>query len=481
MKKLLLLLLIGLTVKCAAQDYAGVRVGDTAHYYHQTNYYFPLGKLKAIAIDSVAVNANETELFNTFLIHGQDPLCIKYDRENWTGKKITRTINGIEKYITGNNDTIVVDPITQVGSSWVFCNLANNTHFDATVLSVQPESFLNISDSVISFSLQLKDNSSQNIAHPFNGKTLKLSKQYGWIHTINFLDFPTDTALLTITGTTQSNLGYQNLIADSIFNFNIGDTFQYHDYGQSAINQWDEYFLSLTILTKNISTNGDTLLYTADRQTYNRNFSAPNLLVNYTHDTTTLIYPLSNYSYLNKLEEKIDSANFAIKGVFVDSRQTCGNNIWTKAVFTCLYNLSDSCLGILIDCTNTFNYANGLGMVSFDASTFYPVYTELIFYSKNGVSCGTPINFNQLLSVNEINKESFTLLNNPTNGILRIQTTIPESIITIREPSGKEIWHKTIKNTGLVELPLNVANGIYLLTVENQNNRTTKKLIVNNY
>nr|MBP8669506.1 T9SS type A sorting domain-containing protein [Bacteroidia bacterium] len=121
------------------------------------------------------------------------------------------------------------------------------------------------------------------------------------------------------------------------------------------------------------------------------------------------------------------------------------------------------------------------GMVSFDASTFYPVYTELIFYSKNGVSCGTPINFNQLLSVNEINKESFTLLNNPTNGILRIQTTIPESIITIREPSGKEIWHKTIKNTGLVELPLNVANGIYLLTVENQNNRTTKKLIVNNY
>ena len=111
--------------------------------------------------------------------------------------------------------------------------------------------------------LQAKDLQGQNIPHPFNGKEIRLSKNYGLSGIYDLYMFPQDTLLYTLEGRMIPMFGVQELTAAEIYDYAVGDEFQYT--GSSSVNQahepvysWNEIW---TIEGKDISGMPDSISY----------------------------------------------------------------------------------------------------------------------------------------------------------------------------------------------------------------------------
>lgn len=70
---------------------------------------------------------------------------------------------------------------------------------------------------------------------------------------------------------------------------------------------------------------------------------------------------------------------------------------------------------------------------------------------------------------------------NPTDGIVKVDLgeTLSEFVVSLLDVNGKIIRQSTYKNTKMFELNLNVQSGIYLLTINSENNKATIRLIKN--
>jgi subtilisin-like proprotein convertase family protein len=108
------------------------------------------------------------------------------------------------------------------------------------------------------------------------------------------------------------------------------------------------------------------------------------------------------------------------------------------------------------------NYTGGAGIVNFAALDFCTVQPAL--GTKENVASG------------------FSVYPNPTKGMLNIrfpELPTPNTIMTITDIQGRKVLAKT---TSAISENLNIdhlANGVYLLSVDNGKQRTTKKIILN--
>ena len=93
---------------------------------------------------------------------------------------------------------------------------------------------------------------------------------------------------------------------------------------------------------------------------------------------------------------------------------------------------------------------------------------------------------NEILGESTLATEENNLLNqiwieNPVRNLLKIKTNkiLKNAQIDISDLSGRKVFSKSQNLSGLVELPVNLVNGTYLVTISSEKEKITKKILVN--
>ena len=81
---------------------------------------------------------------------------------------------------------------------------------------------------------------------------------------------------------------------------------------------------------------------------------------------------------------------------------------------------------------------------------------------------------------NELEKETFAIYPNPSNGNVKInfESSNDKHTVEVYSVSGQKVFEKEYNNTSNASVS-NLQKGFYLVTVTKEGKSTTKKLIVN--
>ncbi len=247
-----------------AQNWKPIVIDQKMNYRHSDSTEIT----NTIWVDSVNNNCSETIYFlnrivadvpdnNQFVLRDHPLFYSAYFTEQangiWATTQYTlKTLNGLD-------------------SSWLF-DPSNN--IIATIIGIKTEEIFGVYDSVKVISLS-------------NGNVVKLSKNFG---IIQFPDF--------VSGGYYELVGLQDTLGESvpdfwdIYNFEVGDVFEYHDYSMDPFG-WGYIKRKITITSKQINANGYSYDYSGiyyinyfengggggtDSYTYNDSFTFTNSL-----------------------------------------------------------------------------------------------------------------------------------------------------------------------------------------------------------
>ncbi|WNM19812.1 reprolysin-like metallopeptidase [Flavobacterium capsici] len=177
----------------------------------------------------------------------------------------------------------------------------------------------------------------------------------------------------------------------------------------------------------------------------------------------------------------------------VHPNQTTFSNVWNRncagndnfnvtlsdgaAAFTCVANM-----------TGTFAPANPLSVFNgLNANGTWRLYTA-DFYNQDAGQINSwfiEICSQTATLTNETftNEKNFVIYPNPNNGTFTVQVTnlLNDVTLNVHDIRGRLILTKTIKASGLINEEVSLANaqsGVYLITIEDGDVKTTKKIVV---
>ena len=270
--------------------------------------------------------------------------------------------------------------------------------------------------------------------------------------------------LLSLTCILQINAQTMMTIRN-VYDFNVGDEFQ------TTLNSGTPNAKRYKILTKYLSLNNDTVIYT---RSFNNYFSSPNYSTTppqmvYTYSTGVDTIHYTNLDTLISAQYKNnpnDSCNSS-KDTLYNSSQYCGILVYQNI------SASGTCFEAQ---TRTNVFGKGLGQVIADynyPAGFTHTRTNLFYYKKGSTVCGTPDS--TLASINQIAEKNISvkIYPNPANNKITIDAN---DVIDIKlfDVLGKQI---TSTKTNNVDVS-NLTNGVYFIQVQTSVSIATQKIIV---
>ncbi len=262
----LFIVLLAACPEIQAQDYCNLINSGTAYYSGLT---VQPGLLSGVGYESATATGNGDTLFlaiNT--IRPMTPPGTLLDTTGGIlGRNIEKLSNGWFRFYTAAGDTILLNTGAVVNGTWKFINLPQNGRLMATCTSIQPETFLGVTDTVKTFTFQAKDAGGANIAHYFNGKTIRLSRRFGLVQFYDLYRMPESTDLYTLEGRSQPAIGFQGLTWHDVYDYNIGDVFhikKHDNYQLTSQHYTDDYYTIKTVTAKQVAVGGGTVTYTFD-------------------------------------------------------------------------------------------------------------------------------------------------------------------------------------------------------------------------
>ncbi len=449
---------------------------------------------KSIRIDSVKY-INDTALyFNFTTIRYSDMECFKLGKPAWLGKYILVAPNGDNLFFNKNNDTIRIKTLAGADAEWVSYTLPDGKYIQSTVLSIEYASFLGLTDSVKTIAFQLKDLNGNNLNHPINNAYLKIGKQYGFVHAVNFYLFPDlyepnppDYYFneYQLAGITNPHAGYQNLKWSEVNDFNVGDEMHSYLYIFDSPPQYEiKEKKIIKIIDKQEYAGGDSMMYTFEncwQQTY---ISSSTSSVFYGNDSNVEIIYANNpiFDVLGDEPAINDNNLIQFAGNFI-----YGGEIRAKAMpFNFSYILTDSCASPLIpDEDLNYYYLEGLGGPYWPDGDWGNVinYCELVYYKKGEVEWGTPYNCDSLLtgySGNPTASDDVEVFPNPAGDYFTIQmngANLPARLI-LTDIFGNVLISREIDQTSGQVKCTAIQPGLYFFQITNRKNFMTSGKIV---
>ncbi len=420
-----------------AQSYNSVSTGRECMFENLYGY-------KAIRIDSVFYSGDTAWYFNFRTLRNSGNFeCYLNGKPSWLGKYVIVCPDGDNLFFNKNNDTIRIKTAALAGESWECFRYSNGNYIESTLGLVSVESFLGITDSVKTFTFQLKNSGGNNISHPINQEVLKISKEYGMVRALNFYLYPdlNESGVLyeyfgsyDLIGISNPYIGFQNLTWSETFNYNIGDEIHsllyYFSNPPWNANSTEKI---VRVLDKYLYPMGDTVAYSVEVCTRNTIETGTNLIVTSHHDTSVMVIPLEN-SFFDVLPDEpafypgAGDMQFLMNGIFQSGLQM-------KIVpVDYIFIASDSCYGqLMIDGVPDEYYIAGIGGPYWEAAGFVNIfnYHKLMYYKKGDTEWGTPYNCDSLLlSEKEVIKadSEISLFPNPANESFFIEVNNPENL-----------------------------------------------------
>lgn len=158
---------------------------------------------------------------------------------SWIGKKIISTLDGMTVFFNKHNDTVRINGRALAGESWLAYEYPDSLKIIASVVKHDTGNFLRLTDSVKTIGFQAYDAVDKEIIRPINDFTVRISKNYGLIKTLNFSLFPDITIEdfyedelreYNLIGLSDPEMGVQNLSWFDVHDFHPGDEIHVLDY-----------------------------------------------------------------------------------------------------------------------------------------------------------------------------------------------------------------------------------------------------------
>jgi hypothetical protein len=113
-----------------------------------------------------ALSGNDS-LFTTFpAIRATGPGCLDTAGGSLQGRKLIQRYTGMYQFINAHQDTLSLNSMANVGTSWKFCSLPGGNYILASVLSITAQKVLGVDDTVKVISFQGKNSAGVNIPPP---------------------------------------------------------------------------------------------------------------------------------------------------------------------------------------------------------------------------------------------------------------------------------------------------------------------------
>lgn len=466
MKPLLVVLFSLAALRLSAQDYQCIQYGATQYYLN--------GVVRAIKIDSV-VTSSGTSIFYPFRSpRGQYTVAGGFQQldstgGSWIGREIIIKQDGTTFIGTYWGDTVVIKP-GGVGTSWNFYDDTSARYYQATVASVDTMTILGILDSVKTMTIAAYNNGGLNVSDLCHGKTIRISKNFGLVETFSLYMFPFHPSssaiyqpgadylmdmLDVVNGAVKSYHLFR--LPDStyldLYNFSPGDEYEYlhtnYSSGMPSVNTWRyDSIISKTVVSASqinykINSRSKTF-YPAVNQTP----------ASWVYNTSVNTLTANNNAILNFVPEQ--NGNPIRLKVNMDDTSYC---------FTAPLIAIDNGLyadGLAFEpCYKVEKYKKGLGRIYYseclDPSGIAQD-EQLIYYTKNTVSCGV---FIPVTGVETITKKSISIFPNPANDYLYINSDADVQYAVIDQLGRTIIAGRSGKNEKIDVSTL--ADGAYIL------------------
>ncbi|TND08629.1 MAG: hypothetical protein FD123_2133 [Bacteroidetes bacterium] len=498
MKKFYVLLIFLLPVSILpAQQYRCFQQSDTTWYEYHTGM---TQMFQAIHIDSVAALSGDSAFYNYKVAIGSpaNSTCFTMDDTTWMGAPSVRRVNGNEIFYNDNGDSIVIKPQAAMGNSWRLLELGGGNYLEATVSGIASQSVLNQTGNVKTITIQAKDISNMPMAHMFNGKTIQVSEDYGFVRIYHLRYFPGDTSAYTIAGKTgMTGVAHQVTAAD-IFDFNIGEQFDYHGHERTGMppNQFVFDLYTTNVLTAK-QVNGNSITYTWS-QTYCKKMGTT-IITSYANQPyveTVYTGLLDTTAYLDKLPEEHVYPLDTVTGNYMDEYsfffyqpavyngrlQRNYGRIWPYG-----YAGQQCWSGSTVSfgpCDNIQqNYVVGLGLAFTGASPFYCNDNRLVYFQKGIETWGTPNDWPLILGEKDLSLSQNTLKLYPVPAEDQVTLQMPfgtnDRTIRLYDAAGR-LLDVTNWPSGSLTRQLNVAHlpaGVYRVAVDGPEGRSNAMLV----
>jgi len=181
-----------------AQDWATVRVGDTARFSATVLMVVNGNELPRLdttilrtvwITDAQASGGDTTYSFFRSIRASDFGVCIDTAAPAWLGPGVTRRADGREVYYNSVGDSIVMYPKAPLFATWVIGRDTAGNRFEGTIGHTGVAMIDGVPDSVKTLLIQAFSGTA-TIQHEYNNLVLQWSKSHGWIKTLDFYRFP---------------------------------------------------------------------------------------------------------------------------------------------------------------------------------------------------------------------------------------------------------------------------------------------------
>jgi len=472
-----------------SQNYECVKENAVSHYYSQDSK-----PVLSVRIDSIKTFSDSIIYYN-YTWKRQIENVQFINEASWLGGKIVKLTNNDWLFFNMPLDTIKIKASAILNENWTFYKFSDGSKIKATVTGTDTMSFLGVNDSVKIINLQKVDAVNSNIASIYNDKKIILSKSYGLITVFPFYYFDYQTpdnlylnydvdqdSLYQLIGMSNPEIGWQNITARDIYNFNIGDEhhtlreFQCPIPPTGNLTHFEKRKI-LKYLSKEYSLNNDTVTYSAERCLYDcTSYIDGTTHYTFTHDTIGVQYIFS--------AENLEGFSYEfICYLYGNASSLIKYKSYITTNLDIFSNCEDSTTYLLYDGGSFTSYYPNLGSYSLINTFPNGDEGESLVYSKvNGVENGTPYSCSALellaksLTINQIETINYQIYPNPASDKIIIQfdnSFSNSATFQLYSITGENILSKSI-NSQNYELDITTLNnGIYFYKINNEENNTS--------
>ena len=336
-----------------------------------TFYRSPDTYIKAFRLDSLYPLGNNDTLFISYrtIRDNQNGSCLDTTSGSVLGRKILKRHDGWFFFFNSTQDTIRINTQAAINETWKFCGLPNNGYIQAKVTDILDDSVLTGTDPVKVITFQAKNSSNDDTSHILNQRNIRLSQHYGLSRMLDVYSFPNDTVNYILIGKTDPPVGIRDLTWQQIYDFNVGDEFDYSG-GEGWLGSYYYSAYEIYHVLEKTNFGNDSVRYLMEHcrkdSTYIPKSSST------VHDTITVTYDFlqlanNNASWFTKLPEEFVNeydlassykTNFSYNGRQTKTAAFADYMMWSYAPRCWVYLGQPGCWEIL---QSENRYADGLG------------------------------------------------------------------------------------------------------------------------
>lgn len=383
--------------------------------------------IRGIRIDS-AKYQTDSILYPFTVIQEVDYDCYSPSVASWIGKKVIIKENGDNLFFNRNNDTITIKTTAKKGEKWTAFQIPDSLIVEATVIHHNKLNFLELQDSVKTISFHAYDKNMGPVDLPINSLNIQISKNYGFVKTLNFYLFPglevgypyEELEEYNLIGLSNPVTGVQNLTWLDVFDFQAGDEIHVNSEQSNAFvnDYWKKTNkLIYKYLERTDYPDSIVYLYSLKQSTVINNNGSES--TKYSFDTLKLtVQPDSLFDKLPG--EPIIDDGVAYNFIMTNKTPLSKIDISSSDSYS---SSDDTCWNFIIadDCFMNGEYIKGLGGPYYSCSNPFDLggsERELVYYKKGDVTWGSPL---VITGISEKEtKLNITVFPNPAHGYVTI-------------------------------------------------------------